>query len=161
MTALNYPAKPWADGDTFTDNDIEYVYVDDGLNPGYWSATTPDGVSVIISETAPPNPNAGDLWWNSNQDSGRLFIWYEDENTSQWVDASPAGAGGDGGDEYILPIASDSVLGGIKVGSRLTITPDGTLNADIQGGGGTTVGNLQDVTDEGAVTSNSLSLIHI
>ena len=154
MAALNYPAKPWADGDTFTDNDIEYVYVDDGLNPGYWSATTPDGVSVIISETAPPNPNAGDLWWNSNQDSGRLFIWYEDENTSQWVDASPAGAGGDGGDEYILPIASDSVLGGIKVGSGLTISGDGTLSADIQGGGGTTVGNLQEVTDEGNTTTN-------
>ena len=35
--------------------------------------------------------------------------------------------------EYSLPTASDIVLGGIKVGSRLTIT-DGVLSADEQGG---------------------------
>lgn len=32
-----------------------------------------------------------------------------------------------------LPIASDTVLGGIKVGDRLTIGVDGTLDADVQG----------------------------
>lgn len=31
---------------------------------------------------------------------------------------------------YHLPIASDTVLGGIKVGNNLTIEPDGTLNAE-------------------------------
>lgn len=36
--------------------------------------------------------------------------------------------------EYKLPIASSTVLGGIKVGANLTITEDGTLNA-IGGGG--------------------------
>jgi hypothetical protein len=42
-----------------------------------------------------------------------------------------AGTGGGGA----LPIASATVLGGIKVGENLTIAPDGTLNAT--GGGGT------------------------
>lgn len=32
--------------------------------------------------------------------------------------------------EYILPIASASILGGIKVGDNLTIEEDGTLNAE-------------------------------
>lgn len=34
------------------------------------------------------------------------------------------------GGGYTLPIASDTVLGGIKVGANLTIDPDGTLNAE-------------------------------
>ena len=32
-----------------------------------------------------------------------------------------------------LPIATDVVLGGIKVGANLTIDPDGTLNAVADG----------------------------
>lgn len=37
--------------------------------------------------------------------------------------------------EYDLPIASENVLGGIKVGKNLTIDKDGTLNADVGSGG--------------------------
>ena len=37
--------------------------------------------------------------------------------------------GGGGGDSYTLPTASASTLGGVKVGSGLTIT-DGVLSAD-------------------------------
>ncbi len=51
-------------------------------------------------------------------------------------------------DEYELPIASESVLGGIKVGQNLTIDEDGTLNA--QAGGGGTSDN-----DKVAVDSNA------
>ena len=47
-----------------------------------------------------------------------------------------------------IPIASDSVLGGIKVGQNLTIDEDGTLNA--QAGGGGTSDN-----DKVAVDSNA------
>ena len=39
-----------------------------------------------------------------------------------------------GGGDYTLPTASASVLGGIKVGSRLTIDGNGVLSADVQGG---------------------------
>lgn len=34
---------------------------------------------------------------------------------------------------YVLPIASSTILGGIKVGSGLTINPDGTLNVSATG----------------------------
>lgn len=43
--------------------------------------------SVIISGTAPSSPSAGDLWWDS--DIGTLFIYYNDGDSSQWVEASP------------------------------------------------------------------------
>lgn len=36
--------------------------------------------------------------------------------------------GGDGG--YVLPAATSAVLGGIKVGSGLSVTEDGTLSLD-------------------------------
>ena len=31
----------------------------------------------------------GDLWYDS--DDGRLFVYYNDGSTTQWVDASPNG----------------------------------------------------------------------
>lgn len=52
------------------------------------------GGSVTISTTAPSSPSAGDLWWNS--DSGVLKIYYNDGNSSQWVDASTGPMGPQG-----------------------------------------------------------------
>jgi len=46
------------------------------------------GANVTISDTIPAGtPSAGDLWWES--DSGRLKVYYQDTDSSQWVDASP------------------------------------------------------------------------
>ena len=45
------------------------------------------GANVSTSDSAPPTPADGDLWWDSTQ--GRLKIYYQDPDTSQWVDASP------------------------------------------------------------------------
>ena len=44
------------------------------------------GASVTIADTAPA-ATAGDLWWES--DKGRLKIYYQDVDSSQWVDVSP------------------------------------------------------------------------
>jgi hypothetical protein len=40
---------------------------------------------VIISDTPPPNPVHGMLWWES--DSGDLFVYYDDGTSAQWVEA--------------------------------------------------------------------------
>jgi hypothetical protein len=55
--------------------------------------------NVPISPTAPSTPVAGDVWWNSNL--GSLFIYYNDGDSSQWIEAVPTGgttAGGSGSD---------------------------------------------------------------
>lgn len=52
------------------------------------------GANVSISDTAPTSPNTGDLWWKSNE--GSLKIYYQDTDSSQWIDASPGGGGGGG-----------------------------------------------------------------
>lgn len=47
------------------------------------------GGSVSVSSAAPSNQVQGQLWYDS--DDGRLFIYYNDGSSSQWVDASPNG----------------------------------------------------------------------
>lgn len=44
--------------------------------------------SVNVSTVGPTNNTNGTLWWNT--DLGRLFIWYTDGDSNQWVEASPA-----------------------------------------------------------------------
>ena len=44
-------------------------------------------VELPATPTPPADPKAGNLWYN-NVD-GRLYIYYTDQDTSQWVDASP------------------------------------------------------------------------
>lgn len=45
--------------------------------------------AITISDTPPPNPQEGNLWYDSS--IGRTFIYYVDIDGSQWVDASPSG----------------------------------------------------------------------
>jgi hypothetical protein len=49
------------------------------------------GASVSIGTEAPANPSSGDLWYSSTY--GRTFIYYEDDDSSQWVDAAPFNLG--------------------------------------------------------------------
>ena len=41
------------------------------------------GATSTVSDTEPPNPQPGDLWWDSTE--GQLYIYYDDGTTSQWV----------------------------------------------------------------------------
>ena len=43
------------------------------------------GSATSIGETPPATPNVGQQWWHSG--IARMFIWYNDGNTSQWVSA--------------------------------------------------------------------------
>lgn len=42
--------------------------------------------STKIQSTKPTTANAGDLWWDS--DTGTLYLYYTDANSSQWVAAT-------------------------------------------------------------------------
>ena len=65
-----------------------HVLTSDGTGNVTWQAQSGGGggASVTISDTAPA-ASAGDLWWES--DSGRLKIYYQDVDTTQWVDCNP------------------------------------------------------------------------
>ena len=64
---------------------------------GKWEPATiaGGGASVTTSDTAPASPSDGDLWYRSTD--GRTYVYYDDGNTSQWVDANPN-----------LPVGSDT-----------------------------------------------------
>lgn len=75
--ALDFPDSP-AVGDIF-DN-----WQWDGAK--WVSAPVPPAMSV--RDTPPPNPNIGNLWYDSAE--GNLYVWYNDGTSSQWVSAMNA-----------------------------------------------------------------------
>ncbi len=57
---------------------------------GSISTITVDVPTVTISDNPPIGPYVGDLWWDSGV--GDLRIFYQDEDSSQWVDANGGSA---------------------------------------------------------------------
>lgn len=56
-------------------------------------------------------------------DNSKLYVWYK----TQWYEKTATGGGGE---PYVLPIASSETLGGVKVGSNLSINAEtGELSA--------------------------------
>ena len=86
---LNFPNSPSLN-DEYTFGGSTYTW--NGSVWGVKAASAADGVHM--SDTAPANPVAGDMWWRTND--GRLYIYYEDIDGAQWVEANsgltPTGA---------------------------------------------------------------------
>ena len=64
------------------------------------------GLDISTSAPTSPAPVAGDLWWES--DTGHLYVYYDDGDSSQWVAVSqgPAGSPGPAGSTHIYPYAA-------------------------------------------------------
>ena len=89
------------------------------------------GATVTTSDAAPSSPSDGDLWWKS--DDGRLKVYYQDADSSQWVDASPPLSSTDPN----IPTA----VGFIKMnGNSPTWTGTSSYTVAKSGGDGTTNG---------------------
>lgn len=84
---------------------------------------------------APSTPLVGQIYYNTT--NGKMYYY----GASGWV-AIEASAG-----TYTLPIATSSVLGGVKDGTGVTIAADGTISVDYGSTAGTAVqGNDARVT---------------
>jgi hypothetical protein len=46
------------------------------------------GSSITVSDSAPVSPASGSLWYNSS--NGRTYIYYEDIDSSQWIEIGTA-----------------------------------------------------------------------
>ena len=94
--------------DGTTDDDVTItagsnITIDPVAAGGFTISATSGTATVATSDTAPGSPSDGDLWWNSI--TGILNVYYEDANSSQWVNAT--GRGG------ASPTGSDVPVGGI------------------------------------------------
>jgi hypothetical protein len=94
-----------------------------GKFEGYGSSWGNIGGGAAIGDTPPANPGAGDLWWNSAD--GRMYVYYTDANSSQWVDLSAGGAG-----QY-LPLTGGTVTGAFGVVGNVTVTGDVALTGSL------------------------------
>ena len=96
------PTTP-TDGDMwFNSSDLKlYIRYNDGAT-SQWIIAAPAGSAaaagpgVTVSDTAPASPSDGDMWYNSL--SLKMFVYYNDGTSSQWVPASPQQAGVAGAD---------------------------------------------------------------
>jgi hypothetical protein len=65
-------------------NDTSNIF--EGYDGNAWGKI---GGGAAVQSAAPTTANEGDLWYD--EDDGRLFVYYNDGGSSQWVDASPNG----------------------------------------------------------------------
>ena len=89
---------------------------------------------VAISTEPPAGAQSGDLWFDS--DLGKGFVYYDDGDSSQWVDFSGFGAatGGSGGSGGIADVVNDTTP---QLGGNLDLNGNninGTGNIIISGG---------------------------
>ncbi len=83
-------------------------------------------VAISITSTPPPDPQPGNLWYDNV--IGRTFLYYQDVDGSQWVDASPSG---------VIPDSTywSSTNAGIHTLSNVGIgTTNPIAKLDVQGG---------------------------
>jgi len=91
--AINFPDSP-SNGDTHIVGDKTWTY---NTSKTRWTSSgSGGGSSVTVSDTAPTSPSDGDQWFNST--SLKMFVYYADGSSSQWVPASPQQAGPAGTD---------------------------------------------------------------
>lgn len=82
--------------------DLDATKLDDGPHDGFVYGRKDGTWSTVIGGAStdaepPPAPlQNGQLWWES--DTGKFYVYYNDGNTSQWVQAAGKGPKGDKGD---------------------------------------------------------------
>ena len=79
---LNFPSSP-AVGQVFTVNGESWTW--DGSRLLATPAAEATYSPVYIGTFAPSDALPGDLWWDNS--SGDMYIYYVDEDSSQWVSA--------------------------------------------------------------------------
>jgi len=136
MAVVNLPDSP-ANGTTQTVGGITYTY---NSSKGYWTAAASGGgggggASVTTDDSAPGSPSDGDLWYDT--DEGGMFVYYEDADSSQWVEvigsqgaagaAGAAGADGGAGVASVYATVDNLPTSGNSQGDMAHVTANNTL----------------------------------
>lgn len=76
---------------------------------------------------SPGSPDTNDMWLD-----GKLNLKVHDNGEWKTISGGGDSGSGDEGESYVLPVASDTTLGGVKIGGGLSINEGGVLS--ISGG---------------------------
>ena len=106
------------------------------------------GGGATVSSAAPSSANEGDLWYDT--DDGRMFVYYDDGTSSQWVDASPNGVPTDLVVEGFTNLKGNLVVGDVP---PWTVTGGNYTNVSISGADASSSGFLW--LGNGASASNA------
>ena len=108
-----------------------------------------------MSTGAPSSPDAGDLWWDS--DSGVLSAYYNDGNSSQWVEVStgPIGAQGGTGATGAQGAAGAQGSAGSQGAAGSATISNNADNRVITGGSGTNLNAESGLTFDGSTLAVS------
>lgn len=77
------------DGLYVIDTEETNKFILDGVGVSNPNPLRTSRVYAQVCEPQSDENQAGDLWWSHK--NGRLYVWYEDENTLQWVCTQPIG----------------------------------------------------------------------
>tara|TARA_B100001057_G_scaffold235194_1_gene235523 strand:- start:294 stop:2819 length:2526 start_codon:yes stop_codon:yes gene_type:complete len=105
--AVNFPDSP-TNGDTHAVGNLTYVY---NSTTDVWEPSQAVTTATIqISDTPPATAIQGELWHNSSD--MKLYVYYNDGTSSQWVVASPqiAGPAGPTGPSSNLTAVAEDIL---------------------------------------------------
>ena len=125
--ALNFPNSP-TNGQLYTDTLSGNSWTWDSANT-CWKSTSTYIQTITVSSSAPGTPAVGQLWWN--RDYGRLLVYYNDGDTSQWVDASPS--------DYTSGLAYNQANAAFGVANTALQNTSGTFAGTLALTGGMTI----------------------
>jgi len=121
-----------------TDGTNGQVLTTDGAGALSFTTVAAGGASVTTSDTAPSTPSDGDLWYDSV--GGRMYVYYDDGDTSQWVDSSPQGGGGGTGTKIEVGNTKAEVTDTGSDGT-FAVTTEGTQRLTVDSSGRVGVGD--------------------
>ena len=113
-------------------NDTSNVF--EGYDGNVWGKI---GGGAAVSSAAPSAANEGDLWYDT--DDGRMFVYYNDGSSSQWVDASPNGVPTDLTVEGVTLLKGATTIENASNASLIVrgLAGDALINLDNRGNGNT------------------------
>lgn len=120
---LDFPSSP-TNGQTFG----QYTY---DSTKGVWRVAANNATSVISSPTAPSSPAAGNVWFNTND--GSLYVYFNDGDTSQWVEMRSEVATSQIGLVPIVPTSVTVGSGSASVSTTGAVTFSSATNICLNG----------------------------
>lgn len=101
LTTSGVPTETLDDGAIAVDTANDVIYI---RSNGEWVESS-GGASVTVSDTAPADPEVGDLWYNST--SGATYVYYD----SAWVEVGASTTYADGAEGYVQYYSGGVIAG--------------------------------------------------